>query len=495
MRYVSTRDKNHQVSAAEAIVKGLSPDGGLFVPASIPVVGLDFFKTLLPMDYAGRAAAVFALYLDEFSKEELLDMARRSYGPDRFETGIAPVSPAYDGISFLELFHGPTSAFKDMALQILPRLLRMSLQECGETRTVLILTATSGDTGKAALEGFCDVPGCKALVYYPKDGVSRTQELQMVTQKGDNVGVCAIAGNFDDAQRGVKALFSDSVLADQMAQKGIVFSSANSINWGRLLPQIAYYIAAYLDMAQRGDLTLGDPLDVAVPTGNFGNILACYMAKRMGLPIGQIICASNQNDVLTDLIRTGIYDRKRPFYNTLSPSMDILVSSNWERALYFLSGEDDVLTRGCMDALTAKGRYELPPEVRQTMQAQFCGGCGNDGQTRQTIAAYYQKHGVLIDPHTAVACYAAGPYRTRTPLLVVSTASPFKFSGAVLSALGQTGDTPEQLSAATGLPIPKPLRDLDKRPIRFTQTVDPGDMERAVWQMVDPGDRERAVLA
>ncbi len=349
MRTVSTRDKARTANASEAIVRGLSPDGGLYTPERLPVLPEGFLDHLDGKAYPARAAAVMGLFLDEFSEEELLAFAEKAYGGDKFSSpAVAPVRQGADGFSFLELFHGPTCAFKDMALQMLPHLLTASLQKCGERREAVILTATSGDTGKAALEGFRDVAGTRILVFYPRDGVSRTQELQMVTQEGQNVGVCAVYGNFDDAQTGVKAIFSDAALRQELDARGLFFSSANSINLGRLLPQVVYYVSAYRDMVDAGSVALGQPVHVCVPTGNFGNILSALIARAMGVPIGKLLCASNQNNVLTEFLQTGVYDRRRAFFNTLSPSMDILVSSNLERALFHLSDGDDALVSRCM---------------------------------------------------------------------------------------------------------------------------------------------------
>ena len=352
MYYVSTRDAGRRLTASQAIVEGLSRDGGLYLPEEIPQLTMDEIKALAALSYPERAAKIMKRYLDEFTEDELLGFAKSAYGPAKFDTpAAAPVVRLTENTYIQELWHGPTCAFKDMALQMLPYLLTASLRKTGEEKTVCILVATSGDTGKAALEGFRDVDRTKILVFYPDGGVSEMQKLQMVTQEGKNVGVCAVRGNFDDAQTGVKAIFTDPAITEKLAQKNMMFSSANSINWGRLVPQIVYYISAYCDLLKDGSIELGDKMNVVVPTGNFGNILAAYYARRMGLPIQKLICASNANNVLTDFLQTGKYDRNRSFYTTMSPSMDILISSNLERLLFDLCGQDDAQVRAWMDSL------------------------------------------------------------------------------------------------------------------------------------------------
>ncbi|MDR0381721.1 MAG: threonine synthase [Oscillospiraceae bacterium] len=491
MRYVSTRGRATEASSAEAIVRGLAPDGGLYTPARLAALPPDFLPDLAALPYAARAARVMALFLTDFTEAELLGFARQAYDSGRFDTPeVAPVRSFDDGVHLLELWHGPTCAFKDMALQMLPHLLRAALPKTGDTRRVLILTATSGDTGKAALEGFRDLPGIQILVFYPKDGVSRVQELQMVTQEGEGVCVSAVRGNFDDAQTGVKALFSDAALRAALDEKGCFFSSANSINLGRLVPQAAYYFSAYCDLVRRGAVAMGAPVHICVPTGNFGNILSALMAREMGLPVARLLCASNRNNVLTDFIRDGRYDRRRVFYNTLSPSMDILVSSNLERALYLLSEGDTALVRDCMDRLGREGAYELPKALRARFAARFYAGYCDDAGTREEIRAAYEDRGYLIDPHTAVALRVAGDFRAETgdgtPVLVASTASPFKFCGAVLSALGRAqADGPEKaqmeaLAALSGVSPPPALTDLWTKPVRFTGVTDAAEMERVV---------------
>lgn len=479
-----------RVTAAQAIARGLAPDGGLFVPEVLPGLSRSQIETMCPMTYQQRAVYIMGAFLRDFTSAEITQFCDRAYSAKGFDTPqIAPLRELTEDTSFLELWHGPTSAFKDMALQVLPYLLTASLQKTGEEREVCILVATSGDTGKAALEGFCDVPQTKILVFYPKDGVSEVQELQMVTQAGDNVGVAGVEGNFDDAQTGVKRIFGDQALAAELSKRGYFLSSANSINWGRLLPQIVYYVSAYCDMVNAGRIALGDPLNFAVPTGNFGNILAGFYAKKMGLPIGKLICASNENNVLTEFIRTGVYNRKRPFHTTISPSMDILVSSNLERLLFALSGEDDKLTAAYMRELSEHGRYTVTPQIHREIQELFWADSCDDEKTKLVIAATYQKYGYLLDTHTAVAFDVLNHYRhdteDKTPAVVVSTASPYKFADSVLDALGQDTNVPaldliDKLAEVTGTTPPQPLLSLRGKRRRFAGVVHVADMPKAV---------------
>jgi len=490
MEYYSTRDVSLRYSAAEAIEMGLSRDGGLLTPRTIPQIDEAFLRGLVNASYQERAAKVMALYLTDYMEGELRQFADNAYGPDRFDTPtVAPVRRVDQGTYCLELWHGPTSAFKDMALQMLPQLLSAALGKTGEDKTACILVATSGDTGKAAMEGFADVPQTKIMVFYPKDGVSKVQEAQMTTQDGANVGACAVEGNFDDAQAGVKRIFSDETIRKTLADRGYFLSSANSINWGRILPQVVYYISAYCDLLRDGEIQMGDKLNFCVPTGNFGDILAAYYAKRMGLPVGRLICASNRNDVLTDFLRTGVYDKNRPFHTTMSPSMDILVSSNLERLLFDLSGENDKEVRGYMDALAKEGRYEVSGDIKAKLKDLYWGGfCGEDG-TAAAIGRYYQKYGYLIDTHTAVAAGVLEQYRAETgdgtPTVFVSTASPYKFCDHVLRAIGRTpeGDGVElldQLHEATGVTVPRRLAALKGKQRRFDQTCKKAGMEDVV---------------
>ena len=493
MQYISTRDREQQFSASQAIAKGLADDGGLLTPVYLPKLPRRALEELKDMSYQQRAVYVMKLFLDEFTVKELTDFANAAYGPEKFDTpAVAPVRGLDSNTFCLELWHGPTCAFKDMALQMLPHLLTASLRKQEEEMTVCILVATSGDTGKGALEGFKDVDHTRILVFYPKDGVSAIQELQMVTQEGGNVGVCSVVGNFDDAQTGVKKLFSDEKLRQELAQRGFFLSSANSINWGRVLPQIVYYISAYCDLVRDEKIQLGDPINVCVPTGNFGNILAAYYAKDMGVPINKLICASNSNNVLTDFLRTGVYDRNRTFYNTMSPSMDILISSNLERLLYAITGEDQQV-REYMDELNRNGRYEVSERVKEKIQRLFVGYCCDDTVTQKVISTIYRSFDYLIDPHTAVGFSALTQYREETgdmtPTVVASTASPFKFCDNVLGALGETNlrdglDILDQLSEKTGQPVPAPLAGLRGKQPRFQRTEEKEHMVDAVLDML-----------
>ena len=493
MHYVSTRDSSRRLTASQAIVEGLSRDGGLYLPESIPQLTLADIRALARLSYPERAAKIMKLYLEEFSEEELLGFAQMAYGPAKFDTpAAAPVVQLADNTYIQELWHGPTCAFKDMALQMLPYLLTASLKKTGEEKTVCILVATSGDTGKAALEGFRDVDRTKILVFYPDGGVSEIQKLQMVTQEGRNVGVCAVRGNFDDAQTGVKRIFSDAQLRGTLASRGYFLSSANSINWGRVLPQIVYYVSSYCDLLASGAIEEGQTVNVCVPTGNFGNILSGFYAKKMGVPIGRLICASNENNVLTDFIRTGTYDRNRPFYQTASPSMDILISSNLERLLYLLSGSDEEV-RGYMQALAETGRYTVSERVFRAVQAEFsCGFC-TDAQGAQTIGKTFREKNYLLDTHTAVACTVLEGYRAETGdgtlTVVESTASPFKFCASVLDALGVTEHQPGtkvlgQLTAVTGREAPLPLASLAGKTPRFGEVADKTAMQSVVTEFL-----------
>ncbi len=489
MKYISTRNASLKVSASQAIISGLAPDGGLFLPESIPTVTPQFIEQLADMDYAARAAAVLGLFLDDFSAQELSDFTAAAYSAAKFPVaGTAPVVKVGDSAYILELFHGPTCAFKDFALQMLPYLLTASLRKNGVDKTVMILVATSGDTGKAALEGFAGVPGTKICVFYPHGGTSNIQRLQMTTQSGDNVMVAAVEGNFDDAQNGVKAIFTDSAYAQELAMHNCILSSANSINWGRLVPQIAYYFSAYCDLLRSGVVKMGDKINVTVPTGNFGNILAAYYARACGLPIGRLICASNRNRVLTDFIRSGVYDKNRPFYLTSSPSMDILISSNLERLLYLLCG-GDVELRQLMSALQTEGKYQISGQMLENLQAVFYGGCADEAATAASIQSLYAKSGYLCDPHTAVGVHVYQEYlaasKDSTPTVIDATASPFKFCGSVLSALGQTAATDdfamfEQIAQASGQAVPSQLAELKHKAERFTQVVQPTEMKAVV---------------
>lgn len=496
MDYISTRDNQRRVSSAQAIVAGLSPDGGLFIPESFPHFTLEEITSIAKLDYAGRAVEVLSRFLTDFSRAELEHCVLGAYGSGKFPPETAPVVSLEGGISVLELFRGPTCAFKDFALQLLPFLLTASLKKTGTDKTAVILVATSGDTGKAALEGFADVPGTKICVFYPDGGTSSIQRRQMVTQSGSNVLVLAANGNFDDAQSGVKAIFTDKALRADLESKGYLLSSANSINWGRLVPQIAYYFSAYCDLLNEGRIHAGDEINVTVPTGNFGNILAAYFAKQCGLPIGRLLCASNRNNVLTDFLSSGTYDRNRPFYQTTSPSMDILISSNLERLLYLLCGRDDMKVKGYMNNLSVDGYYTVEPAVLAALHADFACGCADDTQTAASIRSVLEETGYLCDTHTAVAFHAARSYLAssgdKRPMLIASTASPFKFASSVLPAafgLEPDGDDfglLEQLSMRSGLPIPPALADLRGKAERFERVIAPSEMKQAVRDWLCP---------
>lgn len=494
MKYVSTRNADLKKEAAEVIVQGLSREGGLFTPEVFPVMPENMIQELIPMSYQDRAVRIMKLYLEDFTVEELKGFAEKAYAlHTKFDTAaVAPVKSIDDSTAMLELWHGPTCAFKDMALQMLPYLLTASLKKTGEERIAFILVATSGDTGKAALEGFCDVDHTKILVFYPQDGVSDIQKLQMVTQKGENVDVCAVYGNFDDAQTGVKKIFSDPDMREQLSAKGCILSSANSINWGRVLPQIVYYISAYCDLVKDEKIALGDKINFCVPTGNFGDILAGYYAKLMGLPVNMLICASNSNNVLTDFLETGVYDRNRSFYTTASPSMDILISSNLERLLFQLSKSDSEI-RGYMDQLAETGRYEISDALKAKISAEFAAGWCDDEKALNAITRLFGEEGYLMDTHTAVAYQVLEDYRRKTGdntmSVVVSTASPYKFCSSVLEALGVNEFLPgtgiiHQLEEKTNTIAPVPLKSLDEKAVRFTKTVEKTAMPAVVLESV-----------
>ena len=474
MKYISTRGAHSDgVSSAYAIKTGLASDGGLFMPEEIPEISLEFIKKLSALSYPERAAKILSLFLTDYSYDELIADAEGAYAKDKFIPSPAPITELSGNKYMLELWHGPTCAFKDMALQIMPRLFVRALRKCGEERTALILVATSGDTGKAALEGYKNIPGTKIQVFYPIDGVSQVQKRQMQTQEGANVSVGGIRGNFDDAQTGVKQIFSDGEIAKKLNDGEVFLSSANSINWGRLVPQIVYYISAYCDMYKNGSIELGEDIDVCVPTGNFGNIFAAFIAKKMGTPINKLVCASNKNNILTDFLRSGTYDRNRQFYATMSPSMDILISSNLERLLYILFGCERCAE--LMSELNEKGKYSLTDDEYSKVCQHFVGYFTDENDCMDTVKRIYNNENRLIDTHTAIAMSAAERYMSdseaRSAMLVVSTASAYKFAGDVLLSL--TGskpscdlDAPELLHNATGTEIPMPLIEaMSKEPI------------------------------
>ena len=474
MEYLSTRNNRLFVDSAQAVLSGLAPDGGLYVPRKLPQIDVEATLKMSTMEMA--QTIIGALLPDIPDMEELV---RRAY-TGKFETEeLTPTVPA-GNFTVLELFRGPTSAFKDVALCMLPQLLTAAKNVKGMEEDILILTATSGDTGKAALAGFADVEGVKICVFYPDGGVSKVQRAQMVTQEGRNVAVCAVEGNFDDAQTGVKNIFAQSYNGRLNRGNRCRLSTANSINIGRLAPQITYYFKAYADLLSRGQIAMGDKVDFCVPTGNFGDILAGYLAKKLGLPVGTLVCASNANNVLTDFINTGVYDRRRPLHKTVSPSMDILVSSNLERLLYFVSDGDTELVAKLMGQLNTDGIYAVPRQLRQQIQTEFWAGCCDDKRAQETIAKVFKDYGYLCDTHTAtgwaVAEDFANQVATGRPMVVLSTASPYKFPAAVLSALENLeGDDEfkqmERLQEVTGVPIPKNLAGLDQKRERHTDVI------------------------
>ena len=479
--YKSTRSNDVEVTASQAILKGLADDGGLFVPESLPALEADM-DTLAGMSYQETAYEVMRQFLTDFTEEELKDCIAKAYD-EKFDTKeIAPLVKK-DEAYYLELFHGKTIAFKDMALSILPHLLTTSAKKNQVKNEIVILTATSGDTGKAALAGFADVPGTKIIVFYPKNGVSPIQEKQMVTQKGANTFVVGIHGNFDDAQTGVKKMFGDKELAAQMDKAGYQFSSANSINIGRLVPQVVYYVYAYAKMYANGEVAKGEKINVVVPTGNFGNILAAYYAKNMGVPIDKLICASNDNKVLYDFFRTGTYDRNREFILRTYPSMDILISSNLERLLYHVSGSSAKVA-GWMADLAKTGMYTVDAETLARIQASFACGCADDTAGAAEINARFEQDNYLCDTHTAVAFCVAETVRSAAPMVVLSTASPYKFPRDVLAALGETAPESDfaamtALNVKTGCPVPASLSVLNTLPVRFNTVIEPAAIRDA----------------
>ena len=492
MKYISTRGEYQgRLSAAEAILHGLADDGGLFMPEELPMLERSDFDALSGMDYAERAAYIIGKFLTDYTYDELLSDARAAYSEEKFGSSPAPVKNVDGKIYSLELWHGPTSAFKDMALQIMPRLFVRAAKKAGEQRDALILVATSGDTGKAALEGYRDVSGTKIQVFYPTDGVSKIQKLQMQTQEGGNVSVVGIRGNFDDAQSGVKNIFASTAVREALGKRGTYLSSANSINWGRLVPQVVYYVSAYLDTVNSGDIVFGEVIDVCVPTGNFGNIFAAYIAKRMGLPIGKLIAASNINNVLTEFIESGHYNKNREFHQTVSPSMDILISSNVERLLYLIAGKDK--TREYMRQLYECGEYTLSPSELAALRESFVGIYTDESETLATIKRTFEEKNYLIDTHTAVAMCAAEKYmdihKAERKVLVVSTASAYKFARDVYTALTGSADADSiealgMLSALTGTEIPTPLKLVLSRSPIHSDVIEGCDMTDTVFRFL-----------
>ena len=493
MSFFSTRGGSF-ATASQAILRGLAEDGGLYVPAMFPVISYEHIANMGQLPYAQRAVDILKRYLEDFSLQEITGAAEASYG-DRFDDpAIAPLKRLDDATWALELFHGPTLAFKDMALQLLPRLTRLSAIKNGEQREVSILVATSGDTGKAALEGFRDVEGTSCTVFYPLDGVSDVQRLQMVTTGGDNTHVVAVGGNFDDAQTGVKALFSSPEFAKEMDARGKILSSANSINFGRLAPQVVYYFSAYADLVASGAVTMGDPVNFCVPTGNFGNILAGFYAREMGLPVGRLICASNRNNVLTEFFNTGIYSTHRLFFKTMSPSMDILVSSNLERLLYEAADRDGELVSAWMRTLKDCGSYSVGDQRMEWMKSVFWGGFADDLATQEEIRRRFQQDHYLMDPHTAVASAVLRQYRLgkndSTPTVIVSTASPYKFSRDVLTGIAgmeaaeglDAFACSDRLEELSGVAMPEQVRRLRDLPVRHRAVCAVDGMGQAVLQ-------------
>ncbi|WMD16060.1 threonine synthase [Anaerostipes hadrus] len=490
--YHSTRNSEETATASEAILKGLTSDGGLFVPDSIPKLNVSL-EDLTKMSYQEIAYAVMKEFLTDFTEEELKTCINNAYD-SKFDTEEIAVTKKVDGAYYLELFHGATIAFKDMALSILPHLLVTSARKNNVKNEIVILTATSGDTGKAALAGFADVPGTKIIVFYPKSGVSPIQEKQMVTQKGDNTYVIGIKGNFDDAQTGVKKMFSNKELAKVMNDNGFQFSSANSINIGRLVPQVVYYVKAYADLLKQGALKAGEPMNVVVPTGNFGNILASYYAKQMGIPIGKFVCASNKNKVLFDFFETGKYDRNREFYVTTSPSMDILISSNLERMIYRIAGNDAKQCAKFMAALTKDGEYVITDAMKAEL-SEFFGAFGSEEETAVKIKEVYDKEGYVMDTHTAVAAVAYDKYKAatgddKTPTVIASTASPYKFTRSVMDAIDSAYDAEDdfelvdELNKVSKTAIPKAIEEIRTAPVLHDTVCETAAMEDEVKKIL-----------
>lgn len=497
MNYISTRGSNSGTSFSEAIIKGLADDKGLFVPMEDVVFTLDELSEMTNDSYTGLAVKIISKFATDFTEDEIRGCVERAYKAPKFPECPVGFKKLNDKLSVLELFHGPTCAFKDMALQLLPEMMSVAIGKIGEKKEITILTATSGDTGKAALEGFRDVDGIKVMVYYPSSGVSEMQKLQMITQEGANVNVKAIHGNFDNAQTGVKEIFSDKEFAKELSARGKMLSSANSINFGRLLPQVIYYFYAYMEMVRTKDVNLGATVNFCVPTGNFGDILACYYAKKAGLPVNRILCASNSNNVVAEFINSGIYNKNRAFITTISPAMDILVSSNLERLLYDATDKNADYVLQLMTELGSFGYYEVGVSAKQKIARDFGSGYANEDETYKTISDVYKTYGYLVDPHTAVGIcvydkYVAASGDT-TKTVCVSTASPFKFNTAVAGAI--FGDMAisglsefqisEYLSEKTGEAVPAPLVGLDKKTIRFSDIIDPEDMKKKAEEFIN----------
>ena len=490
IKYESTRGSAAGRTSAQAIIQGIAEDKGLFVPHEIPALPMEI-SAYRGKTYKEVANSIIGTFFDDFTPEEITGCTEGAYTDKFTAPEVVPVREA-GGAYFLELYHGRTAAFKDLALSILPYLLTTAVKKEKEDNKICILTATSGDTGKAALEGFADVEGTEIIVFFPNKGVSQVQERQMITQTGDNTHVFAIEGNFDDAQTAVKKIFNDREFAEKLAGYGCRFSSANSINIGRLVPQVAYYVWGYVDLLEKGVIKEGEPVNIVVPTGNFGNILAAYYAFRMGIPVNRFICASNKNRILTDFFSTGRYDMERPFYLTNSPSMDILISSNLERLLYHLSGGNGEEIRNLMAGLDESKSYQVSESIRSGME-KFWGGCASVEETNETIGSMYKDNGYLIDTHTAVAYKVYRDYVEETgdttPAIIASTASPYKFAESVALSIGleerESGfEYIKEIEEKTGVPVPAALRDLDSKPIRHGDVIEISEMEKAVEDSV-----------
>ncbi len=493
MNYSSTRNGSVEKTSKYAIANGISVEGGLFVPTEIPQLSLKQLEDMANSGYKTIAKTVLSKFLTDFSKEEIENCVNSAYTSQKFGSDdIAPLHRLNGTASVLELWHGPTCAFKDMALQILPHLMMTSAKTVLGEKEIVILVATSGDTGKAALEGFKDVEGTQIIVFYPEDGVSKVQKLQMNTQEGENVCVCGIFGNFDHAQTGVKTIFTDDKMRAKLDENKKIFSSANSINWGRLVPQVVYYVASYCRLIKNGEIKAGDKVNFVVPTGNFGNILAAYYAMQMGVPVGKLICASNSNNVLTDFIKTGTYDKNREFFTTISPSMDILISSNLERLVFDLYGKDDKKLNELMASLSKDGKYSVDKEVSDKIKELFVGGCCSDKETLETISETFKKYNYLCDTHTAVAVKVYEDYYKQTgdltKTVIVSTASPYKFAGDVLKAIDENAQANDEfevielLEKLTDTKAPKQLKELKNKEVRFKNTCEKENMEKVVLE-------------
>lgn len=491
MKFTSTRDDKVSVTGTQAIVNGLSSEGGLYVPVSFPKTTIDELKKMGEMDYSEKACFIIDKFVPEIGKETLLTCTKNAYS--KFDGEPAPAVKLDEGLFVMELWHGPTHAFKDVALTLLPYLMVNSKKILKRDEKTLILVATSGDTGKAALEGFKDVEGTEIIVLYPEDGVSNLQKMQMMTQKGSNVKVCAIKGNFDDAQNTVKRIFTDSQMAQNLEKSNVKLSSANSINWGRLVPQITYYFSTYCDLVESGEIKIGEKVNYCVPSGNFGNILAGYYAKQMGLPVGKLICASNKNNVLTDFIKKGEYDVNREFYKTTSPSMDILISSNLERLIFELSSRNSSLTSQRMQALKNEKCYEITKAELEKLNADFYAECASEDEVKETVGEYFDEYGYIVDTHTAVALCAYEKYvddtHDDTKTVILSTASPYKFVNDVLVAIGEKPEKDElkalkKLENVTALPLPESLSELPNMEKIHTDSIEKEMVDEMILNFV-----------